>query len=298
MTTGAPDLVLTRWEIRPTDGSPPVHGDLRAPLGVPPRSAVVICHGLKGFKDWAFFPALARAVARRGHAAVSFNFSGAGVSPGGLDLDDPDAFAATTHSRNVDEIRMVLDALTGGILLPRAPERIGLLGHSRGGAEAIVAAYEDPRVDALVTWSAIASFGARWSEEQTVAWERGEAVYVENKRTGEALPLAPSFWKDLRENRGRLDVARAAAGLDIPWLIAHGDADETVSPDDARALFDVAGESAELLLVEGAGHTYGAAHPFADPTPELQTVADASLGWLDQHLLPATPSAAAPWTVL
>ena len=297
MTKGSTDLVLARWEIRPEDGSATIYGDLRAPQGPPPRSAVVICHGLKGFKDWAFFPPLARAVARRGHAAVSFNFSGAGVSPGGLDLDDPDAFAATTHSRNVDEIRMVLDALTGGILFPRAPERIGLLGHSRGGGEAILAAYEDPRVDALVTWSAVSAFG-RWSEEQIAAWERGETVYVDNKRTGEPLPVAPSLWEDLHENRGRLDVLRAASRLDIPWLIAHGDADETVSPDHAQALFDAAGERAELLLVEGAGHTYGAVHPFAGPTPELQTVVDASLGWLDQHLLPAAPGALAPWTVL
>lgn len=290
-------LVRARWEIRPKDGSPPVHGDLRAPQGPPPRSAVVICHGLKGFKDWAFFPALARAVARRGHAAVSFNFSRAGVSPGGMDLDDADGFAETTHSRNVDEIRMVLDAVTDGILFPERPQRIGLLGHSRGGGEAILAAAEDDRVDALVTWAAVSAFG-RWSADQVAAWERGERVYLENKRTGESLPIDPGYWRDLVESSRRHDITAAAARLDIPWLIAHGDVDETVGPEHARALFDAAGERAELLLVDGAGHTFGAVHPFAGGTPELRTVVDASLGWLDQHLLPAPPSATPPWTVL
>lgn len=291
------ELVRVRWEIRPKDGAPAIHGDLRAPQGSPPRSAVVICHGLKGFKDWAFFPALARAVAHRGHAAVSFNFSGAGVSPGGSDLDDPDAFAETTHSRNVDEIRMVLDAVTGGILFPERPERIGLLGHSRGGGEAILAAAEDDRVDALVTWSAVSTFG-RWTPEQVAAWERGERVWLDNKRTGEPLPIGPGFWRDLVEHPRRLDLTAAAARLDIPWLIAHGDADETVGPEHARTLFEAAGEAAELLLVEGAGHTFGAVHPFAGGTPELRTVVDASLGWLDQHLLPAPPGGTPPWTVL
>jgi pimeloyl-ACP methyl ester carboxylesterase len=258
---------------------------------------VVICHGFKGFKDWAFFPALARAVARRGHAAVSFDFSRAGVSAGGADLDDLERFAETTHSRNVDEIRMVLDAITGGILFPRAPERIGLLGHSRGGGEAIVATAEDRRVDALVTWNAVSAFG-RWSAEQVATWERGDTVYVENKRTGQRLPMGPGFWRDLTEQRDRLDVLAAAARIEVPWLIAHGEADETVDVANGRALFDAAGESAELLLVEGAGHTFGATHPLAGTTPELQTVVDASLGWLDQHLLPAAPTAAAPWTVL
>ncbi|MBW3629970.1 MAG: dienelactone hydrolase [Gemmatimonadetes bacterium] len=277
-------LVLARWEIRPKDGAPPIRGDLRAPAGPPPRTAVVICHGFKGFKDWGFFPSLATAIARRGHAAVSFNFSRSGLGPEG-EFSELDRFAEHTHSRNVDEIRMVLDAVTGGVLFPRRPARIGLLGHSRGGGEAVVAADEDGRVDALATWAAISAVG-RASEPDIAAWERGELVYVENKRTGQRLPIAPTFWSDIVANRERLDIARAAGRLRIPWLIAHGSADETVPVSSARELFDAAGDQAELLLVDGASHTFGAQHPYAGATPELRTVADATLAWFDRHLLP------------
>jgi uncharacterized protein len=275
-------LLLARWEIRPADGSPPIRGDLRAPAGPPPRSAVVICHGFKGFKDWGFFPAVATAVARRGHAAVSFDFSRNGVGGAG-EFDQLERFAEHTHSRNVDEIRMVLDAVTGGVLFPRRPARIGLLGHSRGGGEALLAAAQDDRVDALVTWAAIATVD-RWSPDEIAAWERGETVYVENKRTGQRLPVAPSYWRDIEENRHRLDIQKAAGRLDVPWLIAHGDADDSVPPGSARLLFDAAGDRAELLMVEGAGHTFGATHPYAGATPELRTVTDATLGWFDAHL--------------
>jgi dienelactone hydrolase len=275
-------MIRARWEIRPEDGSPVIRGDLRAPAGPAPRTAVVICHGFKGFKDWGFFPALASAIARRGHAALSFDLSRNGIDPRG-EFTELERFSEQTHSRDVDEIRMVLDAATRGSLFPRRPERIALLGHSRGGGEAVLAAAEDDRVDALVTWAAISAV-RRWGEGDVAAWERGETVHVENKRTHQRLPIGPAFWRDIVENGERLDVLAAAARLRVPWLIAHGEADETVSADEARALFAAAGARAELLLVEGAGHTFGAAHPWAGATPELRTVTDATLAWLDRHL--------------
>ena len=68
-------------------------------------------------------------------------------------------FTEHTHTRNLDEIRRVTDVLAGGALLDRPARRIGLLGHSRGGGEAVLAAAADPRVNALVTWAAIATCG-------------------------------------------------------------------------------------------------------------------------------------------
>jgi dienelactone hydrolase len=276
-------LVRARWEIRPHDGGPPICGDLRARHGPPPETAVVLCHGFKGFKDWGFFPALARALARRGHAVLSFNLSHSGIGPDEQTFSELERFSQQTHSRNVDEIRMVLDAVTGATLFPRRPRRIGLFGHSRGGGEAVLAAAEDGRVSALVTWAAIAAV-ERWGDEEVERWDRGETVFVENARTHQQMPLTPGFWEDIRSHRERLDIIRAAERLRLPWLIVHGTEDEAVSPTDARVLFDAAGEEAELLLVEGAGHTFGAVHPFAGATDELRVAVDATLEWFGRHL--------------
>jgi len=280
--TADPAVKLTRWEIRPRDGGPPVRGDLRVLAGTEPRTAVVICHGFKGFRAWGFFPPLARALARAGHAVVTFDFSHNGVGADGVDFSALDLFRANTHSRDVDEIRMVLDALRGGGILPLAPRRIGLFGHSRGGGEAVLAAAEDPRVDTLVTWAAISDIPSRWSEEQTAAWERGETVEIVNARTGQNMPIAPTYWRDVRLNRDRLDILRAAADLTVPWLIIHGEDDATVDADEGKALFEAAGDEAELLLVEGAGHTFGAVHPYAGATPDLRAAVDATVEWFDR----------------
>ena len=276
-------LTLTRWEIHPRDGSPPIRGDVRMRGETAPRTAVVICHGFKGFKDWGFFPELAQAVARRGHAAVSFNFAHSGVGADGQDFSALDLFAENTHSRNADEIRMVIDAVTTGGLLSERPARVGLFGHSRGGGEAIIAAAEDVRVDALVTWSAIASV-ERWSPEQIDRWERGETVEIANSRTGQQMPMHPGFWQDIQRNRQRLDIARAAAAVESPWLIVHGTQDESVAAADAETLWKASGERAALLRVEDAGHTFGAVHPFTTTTPQLEQAEQATLDWFDRHL--------------
>jgi dienelactone hydrolase len=280
-----PALSLTRWELRPRDGQPPIRGDVRVPAGTEPRSAVVVCHGFKGFRGWGFFPAVARALARAGHAAVTFDFSRNGVGADGVDFSALERFRENTHTRDVDEIRTVIDALRGGSLTRRAPVRIGLLGHSRGGGEAVLAAAEDPRVDALVTWAAISDIPARWSAEHVAAWERGETVEIVNQRTGQRMPIAPSYWRDVQMNRERLDVLRAAGSLTIPWLIVHGEDDETVPAEEGRALFEAGGEETELLLVEGTGHTFGAAHPYAGATPELRAAVEATVEWFGEHLV-------------
>jgi uncharacterized protein len=282
-TGAAGDITRTRFEVRPPGGGPPLRGDLRVRAGAEPTSAVVICHGFKGFREWGFFPALAKAAAAAGHAAVGIDFSRNGVGADGVDFSALDLFRENTLSRDVDEIRATLDVLTTRRLLPRVPVRIGLFGHSRGGGEAVIAAAEDARVDALVTWAAVATF-QRWQPEQVDAWRRGEAVEIENARTGQQMPIGPTYWRDLEENADRLDVEAAAARVRAPWLIVHGDADASVAVGDAHRLFDAAPESAELLVVEGADHTFGARHPYAGATPELRTATDATLEWFEQHL--------------
>jgi predicted alpha/beta-fold hydrolase len=36
---------------------------------------IIICHGFKGFKNWAFFPILAESLAEADYIALTFNFS-------------------------------------------------------------------------------------------------------------------------------------------------------------------------------------------------------------------------------
>jgi pimeloyl-ACP methyl ester carboxylesterase len=141
-------------------------------------------------------------------------------------------------------------------------------------------------VRTLVTWAAISSV-ERWSPAEQQAWRAAGTKDIVNARTGERLPLSTDVLDDIgRHANGRLDVLAAAARIAVPWLVVHGGDDEAVSPLEAQALRGASPrDTTALLTVEGAGHTFGAVHPWKGSTPELERVFDASLAHLAASLL-------------
>jgi pimeloyl-ACP methyl ester carboxylesterase len=266
---------VTSFEVAGADGLP-MHGNVHtAARPGERRPTVVICHGFKGFKDWGFFPALADRLATAGFTAVRFNLSGAGVSEG-EEFDEPERFAHDTFSRALADLASVID-WTGA-------DDIGIVGHSRGGGLAALQAARDPRVKTLVTWASIASV-KRWDDATVRSWREQGVLHVVNQRTGQVLPLYTDMLDDLDRQESGLDIEAAAARVEIPWLVIHGTEDETVSAAEGRLLAASSRSGdRELLLIEGAGHTFGARHPWHGPTAHLEEVVGATILWLSRHL--------------
>lgn len=263
--TGTP-VPRNSFSLKPRAGAE-IRGDVRRSEENSGRTAVVVVHGFKGFKDWGFFPYVCERLAEAGHTVVSFNLSGNGIGEDPLEFTELEKFGANTFTVELEDIRAVLDALWDGTIPAPRPERIGLLGHSRGGGQAVVTAAEDDRIQALVTWAAVATFD-RWTEEAKRTWRADGRIWIANQRTGQQMPLDVSLLEDFEANRERLDIRAAARRITAPWLVVHGTNDETVDIGDGRALVD-AGPQARSLWVEGAGHTFEARHPFEGPPPEL-----------------------------
>ncbi len=278
--------MILRTFVLPIEPGRSVRGDVRIPEGPPPRSAVLVVHGFKGFKDWGFFPHVSESLAAEGHAVVSFNFSLNGISDDGETFGRLDDFARNTFSAELGELLRVIDEVREGSLLPRPVRRVGLLGHSRGGAIAVLAARERLRapeaVHALVTWGALASFD-RWSEETRAEWRASGRIHVMNQRTGQHMPLDVSLLEDFETHRRRLDVERASAHVTLPWLVVHGEADTTVPVTEAHRLIG-ANPRARLEIIQDAGHTFEARHPFAGTTPALNQALLATRRHFERHL--------------
>jgi alpha-beta hydrolase superfamily lysophospholipase len=261
----------------------PILIDIRTGGRATSRPAVVIVHGFKGFKDWGMFPHLAERLARAGFIALSLNLSGSGVDDAG-EFSLPDRFGHNTFSAELQDIGRVIDALMSGKLGVAAPSAVGLLGHSRGGGVAVLHTARDSRIQALVTWSAIARV-QRWPDGQRSAWRAAGYTEIQNARTGQILPLYIDVLDDIEHNAPALDIESAAERIAIPWLIIHGTRDESVEFREAKALAAAAdSRTTRLLPIDGGGHTFGAAHPWRSATPELEAVFDASVAWLTEHL--------------
>ena len=255
--------------------------DVRASNRTAPGPLVVLIHGFKGFKDWGFFPPLAERLARAGFTVVSFNSSGSGVdNEGSFTL--PERFGHNTFSADLADLRRVLEAIHDCSLDLPGPTSIGLVGHSRGGGMAILAAAADWRVNALVTWAAI-STPERWSAELRRRWREAGFLEVRNQRTGEVLKLFPDVLDDIERRRERLDIAAAADRVSIPWLVLHGGNDETVPFHEAEVLAAAAARP-QFHRIERTGHTFGAVHPFAGMTDPLAQLFEATVAFLSRHL--------------
>jgi len=264
----------------------PIHGLIDLPPGDEPAPVVVLCHGFKGFCEWAFFPPLAELLVARGLAVVRFNFGTSGVALGDDRVGNPQAFFEQTISGERDDLLAVIAALPvlGGARFDLA--RLALLGHSRGGGAAILAAARPElrdRLRALVTWASVSRFD-RLPAHEIEAWRRTGTWTVVNARTGQALPVGLDLLRDVEANLAALDLRRAASERRAPWLLVHGERDETVPVDEADVLAAAAAPPCELLRIADADHTFGARHPFAAPTPALIAAMNATQTWLLRHL--------------
>jgi uncharacterized protein len=261
----------------------PILIDLRAGDRTSTRPAVLVLHGFKGFKDWGMFPPLSLRLAQAGFIAASLNLSGSGVDDQG-DFSLPELFGHNTFSAELEDVRRVIDALMDGRLGVPVPSSLGLIGHSRGGGIAILQAARDPRVRALVTWSAISTV-ERWPAPQRIPWRTAGRTDIRNARTGQVLPLYTDVLDDIERNASVLDIEGAARRIAAPWLLIHGTEDESVPFAEAEQLKAASTRpDTRLLTIQGAGHTFGAVHPWRSATPELDTAFDATVAWLTSHL--------------
>jgi pimeloyl-ACP methyl ester carboxylesterase len=274
-----------RFELQNKDGDP-IRGDVRMTEAPKADAAIVICHGFKGFKDWGSFPYIAEQLAgRTGFPVIQFNFSGNGVGADLLNFTELDKFEANTFSKELSDLRTVLDTFeTGQLPGVDARRRFGILGHSRGGISTIITGAEDERVKAIVTWNAV-SYLDRWSEEKKADWRREGRIGILNARTGQTMPLGIGLLEDYEKNADRLNLQAAASRLQIPYLIVHGSADESVPASEAELLAAAAPqESSQHVVIDGGGHTFGGAHPFKGTTEHLEQVIDLTADWFARHL--------------
>lgn len=140
------------------------------------------------------------------------------------------------------------------------------MGHSRGGASALLKTAEDTRVKGVITLAAVSDLASRYPAKILEMWKKEGVLMVPNARTGQEMPMYYQIVEDYQQNEDRLDVLRAVAGIKAPVLSFHGTADESVSLDHVHQIKKVC-PHAEIVVVEGANHTFGGTHPYE--TPEL-----------------------------
>jgi pimeloyl-ACP methyl ester carboxylesterase len=162
---------------------------------------------------------------------------------------------------------------------------LGLFGHSRGGAVALLVAGECPEARSIVTWSTLGRLD-RYTARRKAAWKKEGALAFDDPRARGPLRLDYAYYEDIDARRERFDIPGAAAALSIPHLMVHGERDAAVTLRETRTVAAEPGKGeTRLEIVRGAGHTFNVAHPMRRPTSALERAAGLSVDWFVRTLV-------------
>ncbi len=211
-------------------------------------------------------PLLASDLAELGVLVHRFNFSTSGMTNDLSTFARPDLFALDTWTRQVDDVRAVLDAIRDHRLLGSGLPT-PLIGHSRGGATAILCAgrHQDAiGIDRIVTINAVDRCTGYTEEEQCSIIERG-SIMTKSARTDQDLRIDAGWIKEQRDDPDAHDVIALARTIRIPMLILHGEDDEAVPALAGRNIANAAQKS--FIEIPGSNHVLNTRNP-ADPAEE------------------------------
>ena len=198
---------------------------------------VILVHGLNSSRTGDNALALASRLFSLGFNVLLFDMRGHGESDG-------DQLSAGYFER-----WDVLGAYDFLVEQGVPPARIGVLGWSMGGATALLAVSEEPSIRAVVADSAFADVQDMIAQETartTVFPEWAVPVFI----PGMIIVSSVHYGIDV----GAVVPEQAAAGLDYPILLIHGDADSRIPVEHSIRIHDSAPAGSVLWLIQGSDH--------------------------------------------
>jgi len=246
---------------------------------------LIFVHGFKGFKDWGFWPHTGKFFADKGFFVITFNFSHNGIGEGVTEFAELDKFAKNTFSLELEELNEIIDAYLNGFFGTASTKPIGILGHSRGGGDALIVSSIRKKIKAVVTWASVANFN-RYTERQAKEWRKNGFFEVLNTRTNQMMRLNVSLLEDIEKNKtDLLNLEKAAKNLNKPLLIVHGEQDLSVKIEESEEIYNWSNkEKTEFYKIKATGHTFNITHPFEKSNPKFDSVLEKTLNFFNKHL--------------
>jgi len=216
-----------------------IYGEVFFPEGKKGKiPAVCLCHGIPAERynpkdrGWAI---TAEQFCTAGFISMVFNFRGSGLSEGNFDMLGwaNDLQAALEKLFSFDEVDK---------------KRVYLLGSSGGSATCVYVTAQYKMISGLVTFACPAYFSFRNSPAETVLGHFRSIGIIRDKD----FPASKEAWLQSFETISPVRWINKISPCHL--LILHGENDELVPVDQARELYDLAGEPKQISILPGTGH--------------------------------------------
>lgn len=240
---------------------------LDLPVDGKPIAYALFAHCFTCTKNLRAVGNISSALTRARIGVLRFDFTGLGESEGD--------FADTNFSSNVEDLVAAARFLEAEYQPPAI-----LLGHSLGGAAVLQAAGQIPSTAAVVTINAPADPGHVAHLLESAREEIEETGQAKVTIAGRTFTVKRQFLDDLDEAKMEATIRN----LRKPLLICHAPLDNTVSVDNAAAIFQAAHHPKSFLSLDKADHL------LSDEEDSLYVGAVAA-AWAGKYLgtLPADP---------
>ena len=244
----------------------PISFDIDLPSNDLKNPLIIFLHGFKGFKDWGHWPLLAKELTKQNFAVLRMSFSHNGTTPENpIDFVDLEAFGNNTFTKESADVQDVINWLFSDQNTESQKldlSQVSIMGHSRGGAIAMITANEDTRVHKIISLSGVGNL-ARYSDEELSYWKTKGVVYMMNARTNQNMPLYYTLAENYLANLNRFELSVIISKIAQPYLIIHAQNDETVDLSEAISLAEN-GVNTQLEIIKDANHSFGGMHPYTD----------------------------------
>lgn len=212
-------------------------GALELPEQGEAKAMAIFAHCFTCGKDVVAASRIARALAEQGIGVLRFDFTGLGGSDGD--------FASTSFSTNLSDLESAADFLARKYAPPRL-----LVGHSLGGAAALVAAQ---RIDSI---TAVATIAAPATPQHVRHLFADQSCDIRSQGQADVCIGVRQFsiGADLVEDLENWPLERTLADLRKPLLIFHSPADTVVEISQATKIYAAADHPKSFVSLDDADH--------------------------------------------
>ena len=230
-------------------------------LSIPKKNngkLIVFIHGYMGYKDWGCWNLVENYFNTLGYSFCKFNMShNGGTKENGIDFPDTKAFEKNCYSYEIADLESVFHWIDQQ---EKTFKSIHLMGHSRGGAIALLTANID-RVDSIITCASICDIESRFPNGNKLEeWKINKIRFIKNGRTKQKLGHAFTQYEDFVLNKEKLNIKNACEKIKKPVLVFHGEEDKSVNIKEGKKIAKWLNTS--LNIIEKTEHTFGSSQPW------------------------------------
>ncbi|OGU56077.1 MAG: hypothetical protein A2X64_05295 [Ignavibacteria bacterium GWF2_33_9] len=257
----------------------------------------IFLHGFKSFRNWGFIPYICEVVAENSFISINLDFELNGIINENLVEFDTELFAENTVSRELQNAIDLISLIRNGankelnfFLSEKWNGDIHLLGHSRGGGIAILAANQLNGISKIGLLAPIGYFD-RYTQRLKKQWMDNGFLEFKDLMSKQMLRMNSSYLIDLENHKDDFNILEIAPKLRNKVQIIHGEMDLSVPLKEVNELYKSflknidynSKTNCNFVLLQKANHLFNVQHPFESSNSILEDVCNLLVNFLKSN---------------